>query len=363
MDIAKACFNSPKLLDGILSCIQQAIIITDIEGHIFFASTIAEKLLGYTPDELKGEKLSLIFTQEDLTYLYPNLLFMARKNRSFEGDLMIVRRNKTSFLGFIVFRTYFDPEQGNSLIFVCIQDINKEKQQKRVLRGSHDDDLIKVADGIAHELRNPLVGIGGFAKRLYDSCKSSAEHDKYYGYIINNIEKIEGLVKKVEFFATLPKPSITEEPVRELVEKALKPYLQQIENRKIALSITMEEVNLLVDEALFVKVISILIENALDALSDGERILIHSMTKDNQHEIHVTDTGAGISPGDIPYVFDPFFSTKPNGAGIDLAIVRRIMSNHGGQVEVTSKQGKGTTFVLLFPIERRRSIRVSSLED
>ena len=75
------------------------------------------------------------------------------------------------------------------------------------------------------------------------------------------------------------------------------------------------------------------------------------------------DTGSGISPGDLPYIFNPFFSTKINGAGIDLAVVKRIMDSHGGQVEVASKQGEGTTFLLLFPLERRRLTRISRLEE
>lgn len=75
------------------------------------------------------------------------------------------------------------------------------------------------------------------------------------------------------------------------------------------------------------------------------------------------DTGSGISPGDLPYIFNPFFSTKPNGAGIDLAVVKRIMDSHGCQVEVASKQGEGTTFFLLFPLERRRLTRISRLEE
>ncbi|MBL7205835.1 MAG: hypothetical protein ISS63_16140 [Desulfobacteraceae bacterium] len=66
---------------------------------------------------------------------------------------------------------------------------------------------------------------------------------------------------------------------------------------------------------------------------------------------------------EIFHIFNPFFSTKTNGAGIDLAVVKRIMDSHGSQVEVASKQGEGTTFLLLFPLERRRLTRISRLEE
>ena len=207
------------------------------------------------------------------------------------------------------------------------------------------------------------MSIGGFANRLYKSCRANPDHDKYYDYINNNLIKIEDLVKKVEIFARLPKPCFTQESIRELIEKALRPYLQQIEERNIDLNISIDVVILFVDTGLFIRAFSILIDNALDALSEGGKILIHSETEHNQCKIYVTDTGSGISPEDIPYIFNPFFSTKPDGAGIDLAVVKRIMNIHGGHVAVTSKQGEGTTFSLLFPLERRRSIRISSLGD
>ncbi|HBF42812.1 MAG TPA: hypothetical protein DDW42_04140 [Desulfobacteraceae bacterium] len=362
MNLLESCSNSKKLLENILSCMRNSIIITDLEGIVLFTNSVVEEMFGFTSEELKGGKLSLIFTPEDLTFLYPNLIHMARKEKAFEGKVMVNRRDKTRFLSFIVFRAYFDPVQNKTFIFVCIQEIYKKEYSKN-FRETRDDDLVKIANGIAHELRNPLVGIGGFAKRLYQSCKTSDNHEKYYTYIINNLKKIEGLVKKVEFFAALPKPSFTKESPDDLIKKALQPYLQQIEKRGIDLSINIKEIVMIVDKHLFTKAFSIIVENALDALLDGGRIVIHSGTNDTQYELRVTDSGSGISPEDIPYIFDPFFSTKPDGAGIDLAIVKRIMVSHGGKVEVTSKHGEGTTFVLLFPLERRRTIRISCLED
>lgn len=361
-DLLEACINSQRLLDKVLLCMRDAIIVTDLKGHILFTNPVVDKVLGFTSDELKNKDLSVLFTPEDLIYLYPNLLCMAQKNESFEGELMLIRKDGTRFFTFITFQTYLDPKQDKSRIVLSIQDIDKEKQLEKTFRGIHYTDLIKVASGIAHEIRNPLVGIGGFANRLYKSCRTIDEHDKFYEHIINNVRKIEGLIRKVEFFANLPKPHFTEEAIGELIEEALQPYLQQINEKKIDLSINVEKVVMLVDLDLVVRVFSILLENALDAMFGIGRILIKSETNDNQYKIYVSDTGSGISPEDLPYIFNPFFSTKADGAGIDLATAKRIMALHGGDIEVTSKQTKGTTFLLVFPLERRRPIRISTLE-
>jgi len=342
---------------------REAIIVADLEGKILFTSPTVEKMTGFTSDELKNEALSTIFTPEDLTYLYPNLLHLARTNKSFKGEIMLMRQNEVHFFAFVTFQPFFDPEHNKSRIIVFIQDIHDKKRLQNVLEITCFEDLVKIANGVAHELRNPLVGIGGFVRRLYETCDITGDQRKYYDHTIRNLKKIENLVKKVEFLSRLPVPKFTKESIRGLIEKATKPYLQQFEDRKIKLTINLKEVFFPLASDLIVKAFSILIENALDALSDGQRIWIQGDTENNVCKILVSDTGAGISPDDLPFVFHPFFSTKADGAGIDLTIVKRIMHSHGGNIDVNSKRGEGTTFVLLFPLERRRSIRICNLQD
>ncbi|MFH0811481.1 MAG: ATP-binding protein [Pseudomonadota bacterium] len=363
MDLLQSCCNSRELLDKIFSCLPDPIIVTDLDGNILFTTPVVQKVFGYTPEELKNKKLSTFFTPEDLVYLYPNLLYLARKEKPFEGEIMLIDKNEVRFFAFIEFRPCCDPSQDKAIIVICIHTIDKQKQPEKVFREVHYEDLVKIANGIAHELRNPLVSIGGFVNRLYKSCRITTEHDKYYEYITNNLRKIEGLVKKVDFFAALPKPCFADAFIGELIKKAVEAYLQKIEARNIDVTVSMENVALFVDSNLVIRVFTILIENALDALPDGGRILIRSETSNNQCKVYVTDTGCGISPADLPYIFNPFFSTKPSGAGIDLAVVKRIMESHGGEVEVSSKLDEGTTFLLRFPLERRRPIRISSLKD
>jgi PAS domain S-box-containing protein len=339
------------------------VVVTDIEGQIVFASPSVEEVLGFTSSELKGEIFSIFFTPEDLQCLCPNLLHMARKREPFEGDLMLKRKNGTRFFAFFSSRVWMDPNQDRRIIVIFIQDVHKLKQQEKTLRETNYDDLLKIADGIAHELRNPVVGIAGFVNKLYKSCSGGPDSEKYYSYITNNLEKIEALVREVEVLAHLPKPCLVEEPIREVIEKALVPYHGQLGKRKIDLVLDIDETTLFIDADLAIQAFSVLIENAIDAVQGEGRISVHGQTEVNQCKIRVMDTGSGIAPENIPYVFDPFFSTKAGAAGISLAVVKRIMDIHGGYVKATSKRGEGATFLLMFPVERRRPIRVSLLED
>ena len=97
----------------------------------------------------------------------------------------------------------------------------------------------------------------------------------------------------------------------------------------------------------------------MDALNGDGGIRIEDSVNDNICEIEFSDTGPGISPEDLPFIFNPFFSTKADGAGIDLSIVKRIVESHGGNIRVQSEEGRGAIFVLRFPLERRRAIRIS----
>jgi PAS domain S-box-containing protein len=359
MDLLEACCSCRRLWEETMLCIQHGIVVTDLQGNILFTTPAVEPLLRFTPSELQGKNLSIAFMPDDLTYLYPNLLHLARKNMPFEGELLLVRKDGTHFIAFIVLRPYLSPWQD--IIVMGIQDIDKRKQLEKAFKETPYEDLVRMADGIAHELRNPLLGIGGFLNRLFKMCKGLEEYHEYYDHIMHNLRKIEALVKKVEYFARLPKPSFTDSSMKELIQESVQPYLPKMEARKIELVIHVEELTLQLDKNLIVRVFSVLMENALDALSEGGAISIGGKRTDNQFTISFSDTGSGVSPKDLPFIFNPFYSTKPEGAGIDLAVVKRVMEFHGGQVKVSSDQRRGATFSLEFPVERRRPIRTRSL--
>lgn len=362
MDLLDVCCNCREVWEEVLGSIQQAILVVEAEGRILFASPVIEKFFGYSPGELVGKGLFTLFTPEDMEILYPNLISMIQKHDRFEDELMLMRKNGDRFMAFMLLRPCFDPKDARTIAIVSIQDIDRQKQMEKTFQKTHYEDLIKIANGIAHELRNPLVGIGGFVNRLYKKCEIVHDHQEYYGHIMNNLRKIETLVKKVELFASLPRPSLADQCTTDLVNKAVAPYLQRIEERRIDFVLKVEEHALRMDAHMVIKAISILLENALDVTPIGGKIRISTKSLDNRYVISVEDNGAGILSQDLPFIFNPFFSTKPDGAGIDLALAKRIAEGHGGRIKVESKAGRGSIFTMDFPIERRRSIRTERRE-
>ncbi len=361
MELLKACQNSPVFLQNLMACFQEAILVADADGKILMANQAIEEIFGYAPRELNDQNLSVLFTPEDLTYFYPNLFRLAQKGKPFEGEVLMKTKSNVRFFAFILFRSFHDPALNKSFVVISIRDIHIQKQLEKASKEANYEDLVKVANGVAHELRNPLVGIGGFVKRLYDKCTAVHEHADYYDHIISNLKKIEIVIKKVEFLAKLPRPALRMEDLKSVVEEGLRPYLPILQDRKIDLKIGLNGSALKLDRDLMARVFSILMENAVDAMPDGGDITVEDAVYDDFCEITFSDTGPGISSKDLPFIFNPFFSTKAAGAGIDLAIVKRIIESHGGSVRVRSEMGRGATFLLRLPFERRRAIRISRI--
>lgn len=364
MATLETCYRSCKFWSEILSSIKQAILIADCDAQILTANRAAGKILGCHLPDIHGMNFSEFVTPEDLTCFYPNLIYLSRQGHTFEGEIMLVRRDTSRFIAHLTMQPHIDPKSDEKVLFFCLQDTESNKQIEQASAKDHYQDLIKIADGIAHEIRNPLVGIGGFANRLYKGCSEDLNNRMYFDYLMNNLRKIENLIKKVEFFAKLPKPVFDDTELKGLLADTLQVYRQRFEERGITVSFDVDEVRLCIDKELIVRAISVFIENALDAVPEGGNIGIGTEIVDQDCiAIRIADNGKGISSEDLPYIFNPFFSTKPEGAGMDLAIVKRIAESHGGTVHVTSTPGDRTSFSLQLPIEKRRSIRAHLLED
>ena len=359
MDILQAFNDHPGLLEDILTGLGQAVILIEPDGRIATVSEVVETLLGYRPEDLVGRNLSLLFLPEDQSVLYPNLLFLARSNQCFDGAGMLLRQDGSRLLANIMLRPCIGDAGKTPCAVFCFQYKKKKKKFEIAF-----DDMVKITNGIAHEIRNPLVGIGGFVKRLQKCCtqaEGDENIDQYYDYIINNVKRIENLVRKLDDLVSLPVPAYRPVSPHWAANRAMETFREDFGRRGIEFDNRMDELQIMADEELIVRMFRILFENALQALPENGFIKIRSRVAEDYFEILVIDNGRGISAKDLPFIFIPFYGTLPTGAGIGLAIARRIMEGHGGQIAAESEEGKGAMFILRFPFERRRSIRVAPM--
>ncbi|HZS12817.1 MAG TPA: ATP-binding protein [Nitrospirales bacterium] len=231
-----------------------------------------------------------------------------------------------------------------------------DAMQERLRRAERLATLGQVAAGIAHEIRNPLVGIGSNASLLLDDIPPGAAHRPELEVILQETRRLDRIVNQIVDYAkprtlaptAFPLPALIEETER-LVEREL--TAKRIEFHRDfhpALS------PVVADRDQFKQVLLNVFQNAIDAMSEGGRLIVTACDHVAEGQagtlIEVSDTGAGIQPRDLPRVFEPFFTTgKRRGTGLGLAICRNIIDAHRGDIILESRQGEGTQVRIWLP--------------
>jgi signal transduction histidine kinase len=211
---------------------------------------------------------------------------------------------------------------------------------------------------IAHEIKTPLSGINLGLDTL--AKKLSRETDKYTGDIVliqNEVNRIKALTKNFLLFSNMEKPNFTKVKLNRLLEESIDVFNSYL-NSGIELTIQPTKYIVLGDELQLKQLFNVIIENAIDACGGKGKIDIRFEKKEirlerqdtrkttNKNEvikIIVSDNGKGISEEKLSKIFDPYFTTKKDGTGIGLAIAKKIVEDHKGQIKVESKLNKGTT--------------------
>jgi PAS domain S-box-containing protein len=208
--------------------------------------------------------------------------------------------------------------------------------------------LGEVAAKVAHEIRNPLVSVGGFAKRLEKKLDGNLK--EYAGIIAREVDRLEGILHEILGFvkeARLMKEKVN---VGELVDDMI--LLMQTELRERNIKVLKEKgetPQIYVDANRIREALLNIFNNAVQTLAIQGTITVKTYTANSNAVIEISDTGPGIEEKDMPFIFNPFYTTKLSGTGLGLAITKRIIEEHKGKIEVDSTPGKGATFRVFLP--------------
>ncbi len=219
-----------------------------------------------------------------------------------------------------------------------------------------------LAAGVAHELRNPLSSIKGYAT-YFGSRFAEGSEDREAARVM--VQEVERLNRVISDLIGLARPSdIAPRPVDAdfLVRHVLRLVRQDAAHRGVTVrvetpadgqdSLPHALPRALLDPDRFSQALLNVFLNALEAMPDGGELAVRlAAAPDNRIAVAVRDTGAGIAPEHLPTIFDPYFTTKSQGTGLGLAIVHKIVEAHGGEVSLRSTPGQGTEFTFLLPAE------------
>lgn len=245
-----------------------------------------------------------------------------------------------------------DGEQRTTGYVFLFTDITQIKQLEEQLRRSERlAALGRLAAGVAHEIRNPLSSIKGFAAILAGKFHGDDGGRKIAEVMGQEVERLDRVVTELLDFARPTELNKELCVCKDLIQRTLRLVEKDALQQEVVIESRVDppELQVKVDQDRFAQVLLNLYLNALQAMENGGKLTIDAFRQMDQVVLRVSDSGTGISSEHLPHIFDPYFTTKPRGVGLGLANVHKLVEAHGGDIEAVSSPGQGTSFVIRLP--------------
>ncbi len=342
-----------KFFSDIILNSVDGIIGYNTEKKIFLWNKGAEQIFGYTKDEITDQDISLLVPDNYIENGTFEKTQLEIAEKGFISGVETKCKMKSGTLKQISMSQHLIFDENNDPLgtVAIVRDITRVKKLEQELREKENLALIgQVVSSIAHNLSNPLNIISGNADYLLLEKKESDEGYEELKVIVDETTRITKSIRSILNFARPLAPMREEYTFNELVDEATSgfKFLTGSKSIKLKLKIEKEPRTIRVDRELFKDLILNLISNSIQAIPADRQGLIEITTEtvNNKSVLTIKDNGTGISEADLPNIFKPFFSTKGygKGTGLGLSFAERVVKEHGGDIEVTSVEGKSTTF-------------------
>jgi Signal transduction histidine kinase regulating C4-dicarboxylate transport system len=224
--------------------------------------------------------------------------------------------------------------------------------QQRLISSERLAAIGSMSSYVAHEIRNPLVTIGGFAKTLSRFTFTDSKIKTNIDIIIEEVKRLEKILKNITDFGKPSTPEKIDTQISEIMESTcmfMENYFRE-KNINVHKEFETDVPEIAVDLIQIKQVFLNILMNAVEAMPDGGNLDIKIRSGIESIEIEIVDNGEGIPKEVLENIFNPFFTTKPNGTGVGLPISLKIIEDHGGNIDVKSMPGKGTTMSLTLPV-------------
>ncbi|PID28370.1 MAG: hypothetical protein CSB55_05225 [Candidatus Cloacimonadota bacterium] len=363
-----------NFLNNILENIYNGVIVVNVKGKITLANKAAEEITGYSKSSLIGKSYNQVFNYSDSKN--KSALYTLTTGKEFHHRQKIIRTAEDVQCN-VEFSTSLLRDE-NEIVYGAIEmfnDISELRElQSRITQVETLAALGEMAASVAHEIRNPLGGIGGFAGLLDRQIPAEDPKKELVKPIITGVSRLNDIVSDLLTFTRPQRINPVWVDLNETISGIVDFFKFSLSDMEKDVSVNFEVrgtvPNLYLDITLFQQIMINLLKNAYDAIDDKGSITVLTKIEvpDSMNEIlneeekeellqlfsfveiSVSDTGKGIEPENLAKLFNPFFTTKDDGNGLGLSICKKITQLHKGDINVKSVVNEGTTFTITLPL-------------
>jgi len=413
-EIKKTRESKPKpvtekqIAAAILDAMIDGVGVADVSANIIQVNTAMIKMLGVSSsDELVGKSIVNFIAQKDVSKVTEEFKNCITTGMSMNFEFNMKRTDGTEFPS-LLNASILKDENGNIAGLIAVmRDISElkrveqkvEQKEKELAAAAADadrkakvklekayeeiekeredlassyaelqegkDELVRseklafagrMAASVAHEIRNPLTNVSMPVRQLKGFLKSGKDDAKdvdiAMDVILRNTQRLNSLITELINSARPPELSLQQHNIHDLLENVLESNKTKIRSKKIKVvkRFTSKPSKLSMDKEQMERAFSNIIINGIESMRRGGKLTIVTEPDEKLFTVKIQDTGKGIPEEDIIRIFDPFFSSKPDGVGLGLTICYGIIVSHGGTIEVESEPKKGSTFTVSLPM-------------
>jgi two-component system, NtrC family, sensor histidine kinase PilS len=342
------------LHERIVESIRSGVVTTDLEGRIYTSNAAAEEITGYKAAELRGQDVSILFG--NLDSMEEESLKAAAEGiptPRFEAECLTSEGVRLT-LGFSIFPLFDELRQTTGLV-ITFQDLTRMRSLEASSR--RQDRLAavgRVAASIAHEIRNPLAAMRGSIQVLRSEIGDDSTQAQLMEIILRESDRLNKIITDYLTYARPRAHSLVNVDLKELLSETFTllrhdPAIR--ENHILETALPDRPVIVNADPSQLKQVFWNLARNALQAMPDGGTYQATLEQRQNgKLYIVFADSGCGMSAEQVEHLFEPF-SSRTGGTGLGLSIVYQIIREHSGTINVSSREGQGTTITIGLPID------------
>lgn len=358
-------FIKSAFFQNLLNGFSNGVVIFNTAGRIYAVNQAAADILGFDLEPCTAMNWEELFSgvaikdefaefiQHAMDSEHPQTFPLNTRYVRPDGDLRQLTLTKSVLVDYGKTFGILVEINDVSHIYAMHEREKRIMEEKNLVQRERAESLQKLSMAVAHQIRNPLTMIGGFAGIMLKKVQTNSSDETYLKTIIDGGHRLEEIVAAVSEYTAMGMGELTATPLAALVEKA-RDTVRRIDPEnyeKVAWGLKLNGARINADPHLMTKAISEILLNSLESFHGARGKITISSPNHNGDEsilLVIEDNGSGI-PSDVkPYIFDPFSTTKTIGVGMGLCVAERIVGEHGGSIRVDSSEDQGTQVTLEF---------------